>query len=362
MDIINYIIWSPQPNVIPGLDVPRWYGLLFALGFIISQQIFYWIYKQEGLSTKYVDKITIYMVVATVIGARLGHCLFYDPWYYLSNPLEILMIWKGGLASHGGAIGILIALYLYSKKYPDQKFLWILDRMVIVVCLTGALIRLGNFFNSEMEGIETNSSTGVVYAYATEQVLKYDDDKVKEVVFEKGGKNDTKRSGREPITINIIYHDDVELDLNYEKRFYEFNIKQALTTYQEVVEHISIPVNKPLNYEISQQNGQWIGKIYATGIVRHAAQLYETGYCLLLMFVLFFLWLKKRDKLPLGFNFSLFMIVLWGLRFVDEFFKMNQEPFEADIPLNMGQWLSIPMVIVGMSLMVYVFKKHKKSN
>ncbi len=115
--ILNYLLWSPDPDIftIPlsyvGLDdrPVRWYGLLFAGGFILSQQVLFRIFKTEGRPEKDVEKLTVYMVVATILGARLGHCLFYNPSYYLSNPIEIIKIWEGGLASHGGAIGILIA-------------------------------------------------------------------------------------------------------------------------------------------------------------------------------------------------------------------------------------------------------------
>ena len=129
-----------------------------------SQQVMFWIFGQEKRPVKDVEKLTVYMVAATVIGARLGHCLFYNPVHYLSNPLEIIKIWEGGLASHGGALGIILAIYLFSRKYPQYPMLWMVDRLVIVVALTGAMIRTGNFFNSEMEGKLTNSDFGVVYA------------------------------------------------------------------------------------------------------------------------------------------------------------------------------------------------------
>ncbi len=119
--ILNFLIWSSDPDifVIPILDHPvRWYGLLFAGGFIVSQQIMFWLFKQEGRPEKDVEKLTVYMVVAVVVGARLGHCLFYNPGFYLSNPIEILKIWEGGLASHGGALGIILAIFLFFKKIP----------------------------------------------------------------------------------------------------------------------------------------------------------------------------------------------------------------------------------------------------
>ncbi len=362
MNIFSYIIWTFDPALfnIPGLDyAPRWYGVLFALGFLFSQQIFFRIFKEENRPEKDVERITGYMVVATIIGARLGHCLFYDPAYFLSNPLEILMVWKGGLASHGGALGILVAIYLFCKKY-NYRYLWILDRLVIVVALTGAMIRTGNLFNSEMEGTLTNSNTGIIYARATLDVLNYSGD-VDNVYFEKGGEMQSEISGIVPITIFIEYRRGVKFELK-DKMFIENQLKNTLDRYSEVREHVDFG-GGPLAYKNYQKDGREIVEIAALGKVRHAAQLYEALYCILLMAVLYWLWKKKRTVLPQGFNFALFMIVLWALRFVDEFFKMNQEAFEEDLILNMGQILSIPLTLAGIVLMFLIYTKdHKMSD
>ena len=152
LSILNYIIWDVDPDVfiVPVLNHPiRWYGLSWAVGFLVSQQIISYIYKREGRTDKEVDTLTIYMIIASMVGARLGHVLFYDPVYYFNEPLRILAIWEGGLASHGGAIGILIALYFFARK-TNVKYLWIVDRLVIVSALMASLIRLGNLMNSEM--------------------------------------------------------------------------------------------------------------------------------------------------------------------------------------------------------------------
>ena len=174
MNELLYIIWNLNPEMfsIPFLDrAPRWYGLLFASGFILGQIIVTWIYTKENKDPNYVDQLTIYLVVSTIIGARLGHCLFYDPDYYLSNPIKILMIWEGGLASHG-AVFTIPALYIFSKKYK-KSFLWLLDVIAIVVCLAGTCIRLGNFTNSEIIGLPTNNNNGVVFARDAHDILKY---------------------------------------------------------------------------------------------------------------------------------------------------------------------------------------------
>lgn len=361
--ILNFLIWSPDPDmfVIPVIDHPvRWYGLLFAGGFIVSQQIMFWIFKQEGRPEKDVEKLTVYMVVATILGARLGHCLFYNPGHYLSNPIEILKVWEGGLASHGGAIGIILAIYLFSKKYPQYPMLWMCDRLVIVVAITGAMIRTGNFFNSEMEGTMTNSNTGVVYARFTEDVLLRSNDKIVDVSFLKGGELESSNPSYHPITAKITYQRGVKLGIQ-DKAFYENNLRSELLRYTEIVQHIDFGKDQPLAYKFYEEDGHAVAEIYGLGISRHAAQLYEASYCILLMLLTFFIWKKKRFTLPQGFNFALFMTLLWSLRFFDEFFKMNQEAFEENLVLNMGQILSIPLTLIGIGMIVLFMTKGKKT-
>lgn len=359
--ILNFLIWSPDPDIftIPILDHPvRWYGLLFAGGFILSQQVMFWIFKREGFPEKDVEKLTVYMVAATVIGARLGHCLFYNPVHYLSNPLEILKVWEGGLASHGGAIGLILAIYLFSRKYPQYSMLWTADRLVIVVALTGAMIRTGNFFNSEMEGQMTGTNTGVVYARFTEDVLSYDERRVDEVEFVKGGELTSDQPDLVPITARVIYKPGIEL-MDTDREFFESNLRRALLGYTEIRQHIDFGAEEPLKYQIKEENGVNVLEIYGLGKVRYPAQLYEAFYCVLLMLFHFFIWKTKRAQLPMGFNFGLFMFLLWTLRFFDEFLKMNQEAFEEDLLLNMGQILSIPMALFGLILMLYQYRNSK---
>jgi phosphatidylglycerol---prolipoprotein diacylglyceryl transferase len=361
--ILNYLLWSPDPDIftIPlsyvGLeDRPvRWYGLLFAGAFILGQQVFYHIYKKEGRPEKDVEKLTIYMVVGTILGARLGHCLFYNPSYYLANPIDIIKIWEGGLASHGGALGIFVALWLYSRKYPQYKLRWIVDRMVIIVALAGAMIRTGNFFNSEMEGTETHSNIGVVYAGFTETMLAYND-KVESVSFLKVEDETPSEAGRVPLIAKVIYKKGAAFTLD-DKGFVETNLRSALVRYSEVNQHIDFGTG-PLMYKHYNDNGKEVIEIYGTGIVRHASQLYEAGYCVILALLLFWLWKEKRYVLPAGFSFGLFMFLLWTLRFFDEFLKMNQEAFEEGMTLNMGQWLSIPMALFGLGIMIYTLRSN----
>ena len=151
--LLAFIEWSVSPEIFHlGPISVRWYGLLFASAFVAGYAILTWVFKKEGKPQEDLEQLAVYMIFGTVIGARLGHCLFYNPGFYLSHPIEILKVWEGGLASHGAAIGILIALYLFSKKKKSYTMLWTLDRVVIVVALGGSFIRLGNLFNSEIIG------------------------------------------------------------------------------------------------------------------------------------------------------------------------------------------------------------------
>jgi phosphatidylglycerol:prolipoprotein diacylglycerol transferase len=153
--IFDVITWNVDPEIfsIGPLSI-RWYGLLFATAFLSGYIVFTRHLATERLTSEMLDQLLIYIALGTVIGARLGHCFFYEPEYFLRHPVEILKIWKGGLASHGAAIGILLSLWLYVRKYK-LSFLWMIDRIVIVVALGGAFIRLGNLFNSEIYGRQT---------------------------------------------------------------------------------------------------------------------------------------------------------------------------------------------------------------
>lgn len=166
--ILEFITWNVNPEIsVFGLFTIRWYGLLFAFGFLLSYFIMGWMFRKEGIPIKVLDKLTTYMVIATIVGARLGHCLFYEPAYYLRNPIDIFKIWEGGLASHGGAIGILIALFIFHRQF-NIAYIWILDRIAVVTAMTGGFIRLGNLMNSEIIGKETDLSWGFIFIRTTD--------------------------------------------------------------------------------------------------------------------------------------------------------------------------------------------------
>lgn len=166
--ILTSITWTARPEIFQfGNFAIRWYGILFALGFAFGYFIMLKFFKKEKVPVKLLDQLTTYMVIATVIGARFGHCLFYEPAYYLSHPVEILKVWEGGLASHGAAIGILIAVYIFARK-NKVSYLWTMDRIAIVTALAGFFIRMGNLMNSEIFGKETSLPWGFKFIKAHE--------------------------------------------------------------------------------------------------------------------------------------------------------------------------------------------------
>ena len=145
-----------NPSVVPSWNMPRWYGVMWALGFYLGFLVLNRMYKAEKAPVNWMDSTFLYILIAGILGARLGHCLFYQPDYYLAHPIEILKIWEGGLASHGGAVGIIIAVYFLNRKVIRQNMLWILDRLVVPTALAASLIRLGNLFNHEIVGSPTD--------------------------------------------------------------------------------------------------------------------------------------------------------------------------------------------------------------
>jgi prolipoprotein diacylglyceryl transferase len=178
--MLSYLSWNVDPVIfnlpISGQDWSlRWYGVCFALGFILSQQVLYYIYAQDKKSRQSVDILTIYMVVATIVGARLGHYLFYEWPLLVEDPgdwlLELITPPFTGLASHGATIALFASLYLYSRRYKDESYLWLVDRLVIVAAIVGCMIRLGNLFNSEIYGVPTALPWGVVFVRETDPGL-----------------------------------------------------------------------------------------------------------------------------------------------------------------------------------------------
>ena len=290
--ILNYITWNVDPVALSlGPLQIRWYGLCWAVGFLLGYILMSKFYKHEKMPDWSMDSLLLYMLVSTVIGARVGHCLFYEPEYYLVHPLDMLKIWEGGLASHGGAIGILLGLLLYvrnfnksTKKAKGEKthitYLWILDRVVIAVCLVGSLIRLGNVFNHEIYGTPTSLPWGFVFLRGNEQFCGTVD--------------------------------------NY----------TPCTSWASCC-----------------PPEEWLPC--------HPTGLYEAFFCLLAMGLLLWMYYKYNigDKRP-GMMFGTFLIIIFGSRICIEFLKNVQVDFERNMTFDMGQWLSIPFVVVGIVMIV----------
>jgi len=174
MDILAFIHWNVSPEIISlGPIHVRWYGLLFAIGFLFGYNHGEKMFKFEGIDLKWLESLFIYLIVATVVGARLGHVFFYGWDYYSQHPIEILYIWQGGLASHGGVLGIIIAMVIWSNKVSKRSILWVLDRVVVPSILVAALIRLGNLMNSEIYGIQTSLPWGFIFERNHETVPKH---------------------------------------------------------------------------------------------------------------------------------------------------------------------------------------------
>ncbi|WP_200976160.1 prolipoprotein diacylglyceryl transferase [Echinicola sp. 20G] len=355
--ILDYVVWSPNPAVFPGFERIRWYSLLFALGFIISQQIVIYIFKQEGHDEKLVDKLTIYMVLATIIGARLGHVLFYEPEKYLSNPIEILKVWEGGLASHGAAIAILIALWLYVRNTPNQRYLWVVDRIVIVVAMTGALIRFGNLMNSEIGGKPTGTDNGFVYARQTEEILMTLNVPVESVSAYKPDSRSGELQGNGTVPLNF----DIEINKGQFseadlKRTLESDVKYVLTKFASSHKYLAEPENTPLDYDLKDQGDHYLVTVRTFGLAKHPTQIYESLSYFIIFLILYALWRKYKERLPDGLLLGIFLIAVFGMRFVWEFFKENQVDFEDNLTLNMGQTLSIPLVVGGIILVIRALK------
>jgi len=174
MDILAFIHWNVSPEIFSlGPIHVRWYGLMFAVGFLFGYNHGEKMFRHENIDPKWLESLFIYLLVATIVGARLGHVFFYGWEYYSQHPIEILYIWQGGLASHGGVLGIIVAMIIWSMKVSKRSILWVLDRVVVPSILVAALIRLGNLMNSEIYGMETSLPWGFIFERNHETVAKH---------------------------------------------------------------------------------------------------------------------------------------------------------------------------------------------
>lgn len=375
MNVLQFIVWDPNPELFSlfGIDV-RWYGLLFALGFLLGQQIMFYIYKQEGKPAEDVETLTILMAIATVIGARLGHVFFYEPEKYLSDPIEILNIRGGGLASHGAAIGILATIWLFvnylirfhkgkfevkKRKRPGQSYLWVVDRVVIITAFIGTLIRIGNFMNSEIVGEPTGSDYGVVYGHWLEDAAKY---------YSQGAITEAETYPEEGTQWQEQIENPVRLELEFQRGtdttqaafFIENTLKRTLVEGPRSERFFTQEATAPLPYTLQQRSGIVSASVIVNGLPRHPTQLYEASSYLLIFLLLYLIWYRYKQHTPEGLLFGIFLITLFGFRIIWEFLKENQVAFEEGMALNMGQWLSIPLVLAGVFILFYSLRKKPK--
>lgn len=363
-----YITWTLDPEIIslPKLS-PRWYGLLFALAFYLGYAILRRIWVREGKTEKELDTFSWYIIIATILGARLGHVFFYGPLFndagtgYLQEPWSILNIREGGLASHGAAIGILlgIAVYRYFSKF-DRSYWWIVDRLVIVVALGGALVRFGNFTNSEIIGKPTGTDKGVVFAYNSLQYLDYyiesEDENLLSYDFQEL-EGDT--------LIDDKPHKNYKVKLEYGggadalKHFLNTRFNTAINRYDLSDRHLYFEPKSDYNISSSNQKSQVVVGVY--GLPRHPSQLYEAACYILIFLFLFALYKKYAPNIPSGLLLGVYLSTVFTARFFLEFLKENQVSFEDDLQLNMGQNLSIPFVIVGLACIGFALTKAKKN-
>lgn len=359
--MLNYIIWDWNPELLSlGFLKIRYYGLLFAGGFAMGYYILKKIFVKEGTDVAWLDSLLMYVLAGTVIGARLGHCLFYEPAYYLSNPLEILKIWQGGLASHGGAIGIVIALWFYSRKVSHKSMMWGLDRLLIVVALSGAMIRMGNLANSEIYGRPTESSFGFVHVNDSyfgryikdESIARF----LEDYNFEKT-ESDNK-DAKATLTLEFNKYVKNEQDA---RTIAEYRIKPLLN-YRESADG-SLPnlyIAKESQIIYTKKGGHFYATVPIIVVPKHPTHLYEALFYLLTFFITMLAYSKGALKRP-GVIFGIFTIMVFGSRFFIEIIKENQVIAEVGKTLNNGQKLSIPFVLAGLIAIInaYLPKKEK---
>ncbi|MES2543573.1 MAG: prolipoprotein diacylglyceryl transferase [Bacteroidota bacterium] len=304
------MIWNPSEGIDLGFFMIRYYSLMFVIAFGLGWYIMKKIFERENESIEKLDSLFIWTVLATLLGARLGQVFFYDWEYFRNNPAEILLPFKfepefhftgfQGLASHGAAIAIIIAMYFFSKNIMKRPLLWVLDRVVITVACGAIFVRIGNFFNSEIYGHVTSSKL-----FSAVKFIKDDD-------------------------------------------FWKANNLKEITNAATEKE----------GYDLIQNDPRFIDTLNQIPF-RHPAQLYESFGYVFVFAILYFLYWKTDARNKQGYLFGIFLILLWSIRFLVEYVKESQGGFEGENPiLSTGQWLSIPFIIVGFIL---VFRA-KKSN
>ncbi len=365
--MLNFIIWNLDPDIIDlGFPRIRYYGLMFVISFMLGYKIMQIIFKREKQPEQGVESLLWYMMVGIIVGARLGHCLFYQPEYYLAHPIEILKVWEGGLASHGGAIGIVIALILYSRKVAKKPLTWILDRIVIVVALGAAFIRLGNLANSEIYGRATDSNHGFVYVQDTRLSHHLEASKDMQKFIESFK---VKKTEGEPIMDGKAY--PVELQVVMPRGIKDETLASQVMNFVQLdlayginseggESNLFIPEDYTPDISYVKKGGKYTATTTIYAIPKHPTHLYEASAYLLTFLVLIWLYFKKNGGQYPGLQLGVLMTMVFIARFFIEYIKENQVAKEVDMALNLGQKLSIPFVIIGIALMVWALTGKSK--
>lgn len=354
----SVITWDVSRVLVDlGIIEIRYYSLLFALGFVIGYFIMKRIFKEENVPLEQLDTLLTYVVIATIIGARLGHVFFYQWDYYSQHPEEIFMVWEGGLASHGAAVSIIIALFIYSKKVSKQSFFWLIDRVVITVALGGSFIRIGNLMNSEIYGSPSDSKSAFVYVSPVRDVFeRFFGKEVQNISFNKTDEIIHTDSLNMPV-YEVVMKIDPRVDVSQVISLMNNRLFPYLTMLDSDDKNL-LPgdITQP---EVVTDAGQTLIKFKLLAVPRIPSQIIEAVAYLVIFFILWTLFFYTRFRYQEGFLFGMFLVLVFGFRFVVEFFKANQVAFEDSLTLNMGQYLSIPLVIAGVIIVVYSFIKKK---
>jgi len=256
------IQWNPSPVLWQiGPFALRWYSLMFIIGFWTSVHLMKKIFIWEKYTLEKIDSLLFHVFLGTLIGARLGHVLFYDPVYYFSHPLDILKVWEGGLASHGGTLGVILSVVIFCRKNSEFSLMWLFDRVSMLAIMTGSLIRIGNLMNSEIVGQPTQVPWSFVFTRVDQ-------------------------------------------------------------------------------------------------LPRHPTQIYESVCYAIIFLVCWFVYLQKKESTPKGLLFGMVLVGTFSVRLFLEFLKENQEAFEQNWILNMGQILSLPFILCGLFLVFRALKKN----
>jgi len=357
MDTLAFISWDVNPNIIESPIMIRYYGLLMAISFITGYYLVRKFLVNEGANAEWIDKFLFYTLIGGVVGARLGHVFFYDWEDYKDNLIDIFKIWEGGLASHGGAIGVIISTWLLSKRVTKKNILWALDKIVIATAIAACFIRIGNLMNSEIIGAKSESDSAFFFQYEAEKSIgRYFDVEESGVQVEPSERIIEVEGFTYPLA-KVTIQLPAELignEASYYERFEVTNVEN----FNDANDHFFTVKSDP---EIISGHGT--STIISTiGIIpRIPTQLLESGTYFLIFILLMFGYWKWEWYKKQGLLFGIFLSLLFTARFIIEFWKEHQT-LDDGASLNMGQWLSVPAIAIGLFFIVKAMMKKQPEN